>query len=77
MSAWRTSRMFEGPRASASLDDLTETYVITVLLLTDRFADGAELRDAFFAVFPKARESDFLNSCYLALQVLSPEQMPG
>jgi len=67
----------KGRSVGAGLDDLTETYVITVLVLTDRFADGAALRDAFFAVFPKANEDDFLNSCFLALQVLSPEQMPG
>ncbi|MBB3951707.1 hypothetical protein [Aureimonas jatrophae] len=67
--AWRQER-FQG----AGLDELTETHVVTILVLTDRFSDGADLRDAFFAVFPQAGEDAFLNACYVALQVLSPEQ---
>jgi len=67
--AWQPSRS-----AEPGLGELTETYVVTVLLLTERFSDGAELRDAFFAVFPQAGEDDFMNGCFLALQVLSPER---
>jgi len=72
MSARRPSRSF-----GTGLDELTETYVVTILVLTERFSDGADLRDAFFAVFPRADEDDFLNSCFLALQVLSPERTLG
>lgn len=67
----RLDRRADTPHAGA--DDLRETQVVTILVLTDRFEDGALLRDAFFACFPTSNEEEFLDACRMALQVLTPE----
>lgn len=56
-----------------SQDDIRETQVVTILVLTDRFEDGAQLRAAFFTCFPQAGEDEFLDACQMALQALTPE----
>ena len=67
----RTDRRID--RLPASREDLQETQVVTILVLTDRFEDAGELRSAFFLCFPEASEDEFMDACRMALQVLSPE----